>query len=56
MFRVLWFGLGAVTVGCALAYFVSGKERYLRWARRCFVLSLAAGVFFFTVLLIKRLI
>ncbi len=56
MFRALWFGLGAATVGCALAYFATGRERYLRWARRLFVVSLAAGVFFFTVLLIKRLI
>ncbi len=56
MFRFLWLALGAATVACVALYFVSGRPRYLRWGRGLFFVSLATGVFFFTVLLVKRLI
>jgi hypothetical protein len=56
MFRGLLFVLGAAIAICVGLYFLSGQTRYLSWARRLFVGGLAAGVFFFAVLLIKRLI
>lgn len=56
MFRGLLFAFGAGVVFCVLAYFVSGQARYLKWAGRIFLLGLGAGVAFFSILLIKRLI
>ncbi len=56
MFRVLLFALGAVIAACVGAYFISGRQRYLSWAWRLFAGGLAAGVFFFAVLIVKRLI
>jgi hypothetical protein len=56
MFRVLLFALGAAIAGCVAAYFISGRARYLSWAWRLLAGSLAAGVLFFAVLIVKRLI
>jgi hypothetical protein len=56
MFRAALGLLGlAITVLVGL-YFLSGKPRYLLWARRLFLAGLALGALFFVVLLIKRLI
>jgi hypothetical protein len=56
MFRGLLFVFGAAVTVCVVLYFVSGHARYLAWARRIFVTGLGAGVVFFAVLLLKRLI
>ena len=56
MFRALLFLVGAAIIGCVLAYFVTGKPRYLSWAGRTLLAGLGAGVVFFAVLLVKRLI
>jgi hypothetical protein len=56
MFRLFLFALGAVIAVCVAAYFVSGRQRYLSWAWRLFAGGLAAGVFFFAILIVKRLI
>jgi len=56
MFRGLLFLLGAAIVGGFALYLYTGRQAYLTWARRAFFTALAAGVLFFTVLLIKRLI
>lgn len=56
MFRGLLFLLGAAIVGCGALFLLTGRQAYLVWARRLFLAGLAAGVLFFTVLLIKRLI
>lgn len=45
----------AVSV-CVAAYLVSGDRRYLRWAGLLFKLAVAAGLLFFAVLLIERLV
>ena len=56
MFRALLFLLGAaIIIGVAL-YFRTGRRRYLSWSGWLLAGGLASGVFFFTVLLIKRLI
>jgi hypothetical protein len=56
MFRGLLFALGAAIAVCVALYFISGRARYLSWARRLLAGGLAAGVLFFAVLFIKRLI
>jgi len=56
MFRGLLFLLGAVIAVLVILYFVTGRPPYLAWARRLFLVALGAGVFFFAVLIIKRLI
>ena len=56
MFRLALFALGAAIVGCVVAYLVTGRRQYLSWAWRLLAGGLAAGVFFFAILLIKRLI
>lgn len=56
MFRGLLFAFGAGVVICVVAYFVSGQARYLKWGARIFLLGLASGVVFFSILLVKRLI
>jgi len=55
MFRGLLFASGAGIVVCVLLYFISGRTRYLTWARRLFLSGVALGVVFFAVLLVKRL-
>jgi hypothetical protein len=44
--------LAALVVG----YFATGQRRFLSWALRLFVLSLAAGFAFFAVLIADRLL
>jgi len=56
MFRGLLFALGATIAACVGLYFISGHKRYLTWASRLLLAGLGAGVVFFSVLLIKRLI
>jgi hypothetical protein len=56
MFRVLLFALGAAIAACVALYFLTSRARYLAWARGLFVTGLAAGVLFFAVLIVKRLI
>jgi hypothetical protein len=56
MFRGLLFAFGAAIATCVALYFISRQTRYLTWARRIFLGGLGAGVAFFAVLLVKRLI
>ena len=56
MLRGLLFAFGAAVAVCVALYFLSGQSRYLAWARRVFLTGLGAGVLFFSVLLVKRLI
>ncbi len=56
MFRALLFLLAAGIVACVVAYFVTGRPRYISWARDALLAGLGAGVVFFAVLLVKRLI
>ncbi len=56
MFRGLLFVLGVAIALCVLLYFLSGRTRYLSWAGRLFLAGVGAGVVFFAVLLVKRLI
>ncbi len=56
MFRALLFAFGGAIVVCVGLYWVRGQVRYLVLARRIFLAGLGAGVAFFAVLLIKRLI
>lgn len=41
---------------CVAAYLVTGNRRFLRWAGLLFKLALAAGLLFFAVLLLERLV
>jgi ABC-type Fe3+-siderophore transport system permease subunit len=56
MFRGLLFAFGIGIAILVVAYFITGRARYLAWARRMFLAGLAVGVLFFAVLLLKRLI
>lgn len=41
---------------CAAFYLVTGDRKYLRWAGLLFKLAVAAGLLFFGVLLLERLV
>lgn len=56
MFRLLLFALGVAIAGCVAVYLATGRRQYLSWAWRLLAGGLAAGVFFFAVLFVKRLI
>ena len=56
MFRGLLFVLGAAIIAGVALYFSTGRRRYLSWSGWLLAGGLAAGVFFFAILIIKRLI
>lgn len=51
---LLLFAVGICV--CVAAYFVTGQRRFLRWAGLLFKLAVAAGLLFFAVLLLERLV
>jgi hypothetical protein len=38
------------------AYFITGQRRFLQWAGKVFKLAVAAGLLFFAVLLLERMV
>jgi hypothetical protein len=55
-FRALLFVFAiAVTLSVAL-FLITGDRKYLRWALLLFKLALAAGLLFFAVLLLERMV
>jgi hypothetical protein len=56
MFRLLLFAFGAAVVVCVVLYFATGQARYVLWARRILLAGLVAGLAFFALLIIKRLV
>lgn len=56
LFRALLLLFVIAVCVCVAAYLVSGDRRYLRWAGLLFKLAVAAGLLFFAVLLIERLV
>lgn len=51
---LLLFAIGICV--CVALYLLSGNRRYLRWAAAAFKLLVAAGLLFFAVLLLERLV
>lgn len=56
IFRALLLLFAIAVCVCVAAYLVSGNRRYLEWAGRLFKLAVAAGLLFFAVLLLERLV
>lgn len=56
IFRALLLLFAIAICVCVAAYLVSGDRRYLRWAGFLFKLAVAAGLLFFAVLLLERLV
>jgi hypothetical protein len=56
IFRALLLLFVIAVCVCVAAYLVSGERRYLRWAGLLFKLAVAAGLLFFAVLLLERLV
>jgi hypothetical protein len=55
-FRALLLLFVVAICVCVAAYLVTGNRRFLRWAGLLFKLALAAGLLFFAVLLLERLV
>jgi hypothetical protein len=56
IFRALLLLFVIAVCVCVAAYLVTGDRRYLRWAGLPFKLAVAAGLLFFAVLLLERLV
>jgi hypothetical protein len=56
IFRALLLLFVIAVCVCVAAYLVTGDRRYLRWAGLLFKLAVAAGLLFFAVLLLERLV
>lgn len=56
IFRALLLLFAVAVCVCVAAYLVSGNRRFLQWAGLLFKLAVAAGLLFFAVLLIERLV
>ncbi len=55
-FRLLFILSAAGIAVCAAGYLLSGDRRYLAWALKIVQLAGAAGLVFFSVLLLERLL
>jgi hypothetical protein len=56
IFRALLLLFLVAVCVCVAAYLITGNRRYLRWAGLLFKLAVAAGLLFFAVLLLERLV
>lgn len=56
IFRALALLFVIAVCVCVAAYLVTGRRAYLRWAGLLFKLAVAAGLLFFSVLLLERLV
>lgn len=56
IFRALLLLFLVAVSMCVAVYLVTGERRYLRWAGTLFKLAVAAGLLFFAVLLLERLV
>jgi hypothetical protein len=56
IFRALLLLFVIAVCVCVAAYLVTGDRRYLRWTGLLFKLAVAAGLLFFAVLLLERLV
>lgn len=56
IFRALLLLFVVAICVCVAAYFITGDRRFLRWAGLLFKLALAAGLLFFAVLILERLV
>jgi uncharacterized membrane protein len=56
IFRALLLLFLVAVCVCVAAYLIKGNRRYLRWAGLLFKLAVAAGLLFFAVLLLERLV
>ncbi len=56
IFRALLLLFVIAICVCVAAHFITGDRRYLRWAGWLFKLAVAAGLLFFAVLLLERLV
>ena len=56
IFRALLLLFAIAVFVCVAAYLITGQRRYLRWAGLLFKLAIAAGLLFFAVLLLERLV
>jgi hypothetical protein len=56
IFRLLFLASAAAIAVCAAGYLLSGDRRYLRWALTVVKLAGAAGLVFFSVLLLERIV
>jgi hypothetical protein len=55
-FRGLLLLFAVIVCVCVAAYFITGQRRYLQWAGKVFKLAVAAGLLFFAVLLLERMV
>jgi len=56
IFRALALLFVIAVCVCVAVYLVTGDRRYLRWAGTLFKLAVAAGLLFFAVLVLERLV
>jgi hypothetical protein len=56
VFRALLLLFVVAVCVCVAAYLITGDRRYLRWTGTMFKLAVAAGLLFFAVLLLERLV
>ena len=55
-FRGLVLLFAVIVSVCVAAYFITGQRRFLQWAGKVFKLAIAAGLLFFAVLLLERMV
>lgn len=55
-FRALLFIFAIAVTLCVALYLVYNDRKYLRWAALLFKLALVAGLLFFAVLLLERMV
>ena len=55
-FRGLLLLFAVIICVCVAAYFITGQRRYLQWAGKIFKVAVAAGLLFFAVLLLERMV
>jgi len=55
MWRLVVLLIFGATLGCAVAWLLTGKKGYRRWAVRCGKFGLAAVLLVFGLLIIERL-
>jgi len=56
LFRALLILFAIAVVICVALYFVTDNRKYLGWAGRLFKVSIVAGLLFFVVLMLERIV
>ena len=55
-FRGLLLLFAVIICVCVAAYLITGQRRYLQWTGKIFKVAVAAGLLFFAVLLLERMV